>query len=163
MHASDEPIVDVPIAFSASGAFQRLAIIFQQRVSIAAVWGYSSLSTMFLSADSEYSREANGSIQVPTNVARLRRALPSSMASSWTIWYAVSGSVPTSGSRSREKSVASPSRANIGFSWLRLPRAGNARDEWSLVVGPAPSPVAAPGLRSVMWSPIFASSVRARW
>ena len=52
MHASDEPIVDVPMAFSASGAFQRLAIIFQQRVSIAAVWGYSSLSTMFLSADS---------------------------------------------------------------------------------------------------------------
>ena len=36
MHASDEPMVDVPMAFSASGAFQRFAIILQQRVSIAA-------------------------------------------------------------------------------------------------------------------------------
>ena len=52
MHASDEPIVDVPMASSASGAFQRVAIIFQHRVSIAAVCGYSSLSIMFLSADS---------------------------------------------------------------------------------------------------------------
>ena len=53
MHASEEPIVEVPIDPSASGEFHRIAIIFQQRVSIAAVWGYSSLSTMFLSAVSE--------------------------------------------------------------------------------------------------------------
>ena len=86
MQASDEPIVDVPIAFSASGAFQSVAIIFQQRVSIAAVCGYSSLSTMFLSAVSEYRRSACGSIQVPTKVARFSREFPSSIASSWTTW-----------------------------------------------------------------------------
>ena len=50
MHASDEPMVDVPMAPSAEGAFHRLASIVQQRVSIAAVCGYSSLSIMFLSA-----------------------------------------------------------------------------------------------------------------
>ncbi len=52
MHASDEPIVEVPIALSGSGACHSPAIIFQHRVSMAAVCGYSSLSTMFLSADS---------------------------------------------------------------------------------------------------------------
>ena len=116
MHASDEPIVEVPIAFSASGAFQSVAIIFQQRVSIAAVCGYSSLSTMFLSAVSEYRRSACGSIQVPTNVARFSRELPSSIASSWTTWYAVSGSDSPGGSMFSGKSVASPARANSGLS-----------------------------------------------
>ena len=52
MHASLEPMVDVPIASSASGTFHRFAIIFQHRDSISAVCGYSSLSIMFLSADS---------------------------------------------------------------------------------------------------------------
>ena len=86
MHASDDPIVDVPIAADGSGAFQRSARIFQQRSSIAAVAGYSSLSIMFLSYVSAYSCAAIGSIQVPTNVARLRRALPSSITSSWMNW-----------------------------------------------------------------------------
>ena len=51
MHASDDPIVEVPMLFSASGAFQRLASMCQQLSSIAAVCGYSSLSIMFLSKD----------------------------------------------------------------------------------------------------------------
>ncbi len=52
MHASDEPIVDVPIVVVGDGACHRSAIICQHRVSIAAVAGYSSLSIMFLSAAS---------------------------------------------------------------------------------------------------------------
>ena len=52
MHASDEPIVDVPIAARGSGAFQRSASIRHVRSSICAVFGYSSLSIMFLSYDS---------------------------------------------------------------------------------------------------------------
>ena len=49
-----------------------------QRASISAVWGYSSLSIMFLSAVSAMSRAAIGGIEVVTKVARLSRALPSS-------------------------------------------------------------------------------------
>ncbi|MNI91996.1 hypothetical protein D3C73_1497360 [compost metagenome] len=49
MQASDDPMVEVPMLFSGSGAFHRSASIRQQRVSIRAVWGYSSLSIMFLS------------------------------------------------------------------------------------------------------------------
>jgi hypothetical protein len=52
MQASDEPIVEVPMLFSESGEPHRWASIRQQRVSIAAVCGYSSLSIMFLSAAS---------------------------------------------------------------------------------------------------------------
>ena len=121
MQASDDPIVDVPIAASASGAFHSVAIIFQHRVSIAAVCGYSSLSTMFLSAVSEYSLFACGSIQVPTNVARFRRELPSSIASSCTTWYAVSGSDSMGGNALSGKSVASPGRAKSGLSWFCSP------------------------------------------
>ena len=62
-----------------------------QRVSSAAVCGYSSLSIMFLSRHSAIRRSAWGSIHVDTNVATFRRALPSSISSSWTIWYATSG------------------------------------------------------------------------
>ncbi|MEI2700498.1 MAG: hypothetical protein V9E94_20000 [Microthrixaceae bacterium] len=53
MHASEEPMVEVPIALSMSGQFHRSAMIRQQRSSIAAVCGYSSLSIMFLSYVSE--------------------------------------------------------------------------------------------------------------
>jgi hypothetical protein len=72
------------------------------------------LVDMFLSNVSEYSFAACGSIQVPTNVARFNRALPSSMASSWTIWYAVSGSISPSGMRSLGTDPW-PGRANIGL------------------------------------------------
>ena len=56
------------------------------RISRSAVCGYSSLSIMFLSKHSAISRVASGSIHVLTNVARLRRAFPSSISSSCTIW-----------------------------------------------------------------------------
>ncbi len=55
MQASLEPVVEVPTgsvassASIASGAFQRAPMMFTQRRSISAVWGYSSLSIMFLS------------------------------------------------------------------------------------------------------------------
>ena len=52
MHASDDPIADVPIVVCGSGAFHRSARMWMQRSSIAAVCGYSSLSIMFLSNDS---------------------------------------------------------------------------------------------------------------
>ena len=45
-------MVEVPIASSGDGACQRSARIGQHRSSMAAVLGYSSLSIMFLSADS---------------------------------------------------------------------------------------------------------------
>jgi hypothetical protein len=84
--ASLDPVVEHPVAWCASGTFQRRLSIVTQRVSISAVWGYSSLSIMFLSKHSAMRRSACGSIHVVTNVAALSRALPSSMSSSWMIW-----------------------------------------------------------------------------
>ncbi len=72
-----------------------------QRASSSAVCGYSSLSIMFLSKHSAISFSACGSIQVETNVATLRRAFPSSISSSWMIWYATSGGISPSGSSCR--------------------------------------------------------------
>jgi hypothetical protein len=46
------------------------------RSSGSAVWGYSSLSIMFLSNVSAINSRASGSIQVVTNVARFKRAFP---------------------------------------------------------------------------------------
>ena len=120
MQASDEPIVEVPIAPCGSGACHSLARIFQQRSSIAAVAGYSSLSIMFLSNASAYSTVPAVSIQVETNVARFVLALPSSIASSCTIWYAVSGSIGSSASANRGRSVASPGRENSGLMSMLL-------------------------------------------
>ena len=86
MAASLEPVVEHPVASSASGEFHRRLSMLTQRISSSAVWGYSSLSIMFLSKVSAISLSASGSMCVVTNVARFRRALPSSMSSSWTIW-----------------------------------------------------------------------------
>jgi hypothetical protein len=96
--ASLEPVVDVPVASSASGEFQSRLSMLTHRASSSAVAGYSSLSIMFLSNVSSMSRRASGSIHVLTNVARLSLALPSSISSSWIIWRAVSGRMPVSGS-----------------------------------------------------------------
>ena len=94
--ASLEPVVEQPVASATSGACHSRASMFTQRVSSSAVCGYSSLSIMFLDSDSAISFSACGSIHVVTNVARFMRALPSSISSSWTIWYATSGeSVPS--------------------------------------------------------------------
>jgi hypothetical protein len=86
MQASLEPVVEQPAAWPpASGKPQRSASMFRQRSSSSAVCGYSSLSIMFFEEHSATSTSARGSIQVVTNVATLRRALPSSISSSWTI------------------------------------------------------------------------------
>ena len=98
MHASDEPVVEVPAASRALGACHRSARMRQQCSSTAAVDGYSSLSIMFLSNVSAYSRSAESSIHVVTKVARFRRAFPSRRASSCTMRYAASadsGSAPS--------------------------------------------------------------------
>ena len=84
--------------------------MFTQRCSISAVWGYSSLSIMFLSKVSAIRRSAWGSIQVVTKVARFSRELPSSNSSSWMNRYTESGWVSASGRRYR----------GIG-SWASLP------------------------------------------
>jgi hypothetical protein len=86
MHASLDPVVEQPVAFSGSGACHRSARIDTQRRSISAVCGYSSLSIMFLSTLSAISWDACGSIHVVTKVARFSRALPSSSSSSWISW-----------------------------------------------------------------------------
>lgn len=99
MQASEEPVVEQPTALSGSGACHRSASIDTQRRSSSAVRGYSSLSIMFLSRHSPISTPASGSIHVVTKVARLSRALPSSISSSWTSWYAVAGAIGPSGSR----------------------------------------------------------------
>ncbi len=112
--ASLEPVVDVPVASSSPGEFHRCASMFTQRISRSAVRGYSSLSIMFLSNVSDISFSACGSIHVVTNVARFRRALPSSISSSWTTWYAVSGRMPIDGMTCVGAPAASPARAKIG-------------------------------------------------
>ena len=79
MQPSLDPVVEVPTVWLGFSACQRFARILRQRSSSSAVWGYSSLSIMFFSAHSCISSSASGSIQVPTKVARLSRALPSSI------------------------------------------------------------------------------------
>ena len=79
--ASLDPVVEVPVTSPSPDACQSRPIMFTQRRSNSAVCGYSSLSIMFLSAVSAISARPSGGIQVVTNVARLRRALPSSSSS----------------------------------------------------------------------------------
>ena len=109
MQASDEPIAEVPIVL-AGGVPQVGEDAHSSGPRSAAVCGYSSLSIMFLSTVSAYSCRACGSIQVLTNVARFSRALPSSIASSCTIWYAVSGDISWSGMRLRGTAISRAAR-----------------------------------------------------
>ncbi|MEJ7584428.1 MAG: hypothetical protein WKF43_10165 [Acidimicrobiales bacterium] len=85
MAASLDPVVEQPVA-SPPGACHSRPNIDTHRRSSSAVWGYSSLSIMFLSMQASMSALASGSIHVVTKVARLRRALPSSISSSWMTW-----------------------------------------------------------------------------
>ena len=85
MQPSELPVVDVPTLSTASGTCHRSPSIRTHRASMSAVCGYSSLSTMFLSTVAAYSLSASSSIHVVTKVARLKRALPSSITSSSTI------------------------------------------------------------------------------
>src|SRR5919107_830309 len=112
MAASLEPVVEHPVASSTLGEFQRRLSMLTQRISSSAVWGYSSLSIMFLSKVSAISFLACGSMCVVTNVARFRRALPSSMSSSWIISYAISGIIGPSGRRCLG-TVIFPSRSGL--------------------------------------------------
>ena len=59
-----------PTASPSSGAFHRSASIWTHRRSISAVWGYSSLSIMFLLMQRSISLWTSGSSQVWQNVAR---------------------------------------------------------------------------------------------
>ena len=79
--ASLDPVVEQPVASSWSGEFQRSESIRTHRASISAVIGYSSLSIMFFSAVSAMRRPAVLGIHVVTNVARFRRAAPSTSSS----------------------------------------------------------------------------------
>ena len=83
MHASEEPMVEVPTVLAASGAFHRSAIMCTQRRSISADCGYSSLSIRFLSMARSINSWTWGSSQVWQKVARFCRELPSSSSSSW--------------------------------------------------------------------------------
>ena len=83
--------------------------MFTQRRSNSAVCGYSSLSIMFLSAVSAINRAASGGIQVVTNVARFKRALPSSSSSFVIVSYATLVPVPCWGSSSRGRPSSSSS------------------------------------------------------
>ena len=86
MHASDDPMAEQPTAPPLSGAFHRSASIWTHRRSISAVWGYSSLSIMFLLIDRSINRWTSSSSQVWQNVARFWRAFPSSSSSSEMAW-----------------------------------------------------------------------------
>ena len=112
MHASDEPIAEAPTVFVASGAFHRSAIMWTHRRSISAVWGYSSLSIMFLLTESAIRPITSGSTQVWQKVARFWRALPSSISSSDTSWNASLGSVPSWGNRYLETGLVRSRSAN---------------------------------------------------
>ena len=58
MAASLEPVVEQPVALSGSGELKRRLSMLTQRISMAAVCGYSSLSIMFLSNVSAISLSA---------------------------------------------------------------------------------------------------------
>ncbi len=111
--ASLDPVVEQPTAASseapatAPGAFHSRDSIATQRDSISAVCGYSSLSIMFLLKQEAISSSASGSIHVVTKVARLSRALPSSISSSSTIRRAVRGSMLRAGSAVRGIAIGS--------------------------------------------------------
>src|SRR5215212_758242 len=113
MAASLEPVVEHPVAESVWGEFQRRLSMLTQRISSSAVCGYSSLSIMFLSKHSAISFSACGSIHVVTNVARFRRAFPSSMSSSWIISYAISAAIGWSGMRCLGTLVPSEAKSRL--------------------------------------------------
>ena len=96
MIASDDPCVRAPVV--SPGALNRLASMRMQRCSISAVCGYSAWSMKFRCRFSATIRLASGSIQVVTNVARLRIGIPSSTSSSPIRRMASTAGMPCSGS-----------------------------------------------------------------
>ena len=98
MMASEEPWVRAPVV--GPGAWKRSASIRMQRCSIAAVRGYSAWSMKLRCRLAAMIRCAPGSIQVVTNVARLRAGSPSSAMSSDTSRKASVSVIPPSGNSS---------------------------------------------------------------
>ena len=96
MIASEEPWVRAPVV--SPGALKRSASIRMQRCSISADCGYSAWSMKLTRRDSWITCSASGSIQVVTNVARLRAGRPSSTISCWTRPIASSAVMPALGS-----------------------------------------------------------------
>ena len=109
MIASDDPCVRAPVV--SPGALKRSASIRMQRCSISAVCGYSAWSMKLRWRFSAMIRWASGSIQVVTNVARLRIGIPSSTSSSPISRMASTAAMPCSGS----------SLSGAGSSRKRLP------------------------------------------
>ena len=112
--ASLEPVVEQPTAVRWSGHSHRRPSMFTQCSSIAAVCGYSSLSTMFLSAVTAISALAGTGIQVVTNVARLSRACPSSSSSDPIFSEALSSPRPFLGKFVRRQLVVLAVRRTRG-------------------------------------------------
>ena len=96
MIASDEPWVRAPVV--SPGAWKRSASMRMQRCSISAVCGYSAWSMKLRCRFSAITRCASGSIQVVTNVARLRIGMPSSTSSSSISRIASTDRIPCFGS-----------------------------------------------------------------
>jgi hypothetical protein len=84
MIASEDPWHRAPVV--SPGALKRSASIWMQRRSISAVRGYSAWSMKLRWRFSVMVICAGSSIQVVTNVARLRPGSPSSSISSWISW-----------------------------------------------------------------------------
>ena len=99
MHASDDPIAEVPTASWVSGAFQRSASMWTQRRSISAAVGYSSLSIRFLLIERAMSFMTSSDSHVWQKVARFWCALPSRSISRLTISKVIRRSVAWSGNR----------------------------------------------------------------
>ena len=96
MIASDDPWQRAPVV--SPGAWNRCASMRMQRCSISAVCGYSAWSMKLRCRFPAIRRCASGSIQVVTNVARLRIGIPSSTSSSATSRIASVAVMPCSGS-----------------------------------------------------------------
>ena len=111
MAASLEPVVEHPMVVLLSGACHRSASMWTQRISISAVWGYSSLSIMFLEMQMSMRRRTSFSSHVVQKVARFIRALPSSMSSSATSSKASRAGLPATGSLNRGASLRSADEA----------------------------------------------------
>ena len=125
MIASDDPWVRQPVV--SPGAWKRSASIRTQRCSISAEIGYSAWSMKLRCRFSAMIRCASGSIQVVTNVARLRCGSPSRFRSSASSRMASVGRIPVAGNdvdgaasvRNRlPKSASASLSLSVVMAWL---------------------------------------------
>ena len=85
MHASLEPVVEHPVALVPSACPEAGQDVDATALDLGRL-GVLVLVDHVLRGALGHERSASGSIQVVTKVARLSRALPSSISSSWMIW-----------------------------------------------------------------------------